>query len=171
MSWKQVAYLFCTLLLFACGGQTNEPYNESREMVPNPEGYRKDSFVIAATDSTKEKTMSYFPFELEQSNGEWIITAFLGSQELYPKYSDFFHKHGYEGNGPTWEGHIRQILEQIDKPLLSHIDFNVEAGAFFANADSKETQIRFAELLSPIFSDLNKLEEWVKKADRDRIDD
>jgi hypothetical protein len=112
-----------------------------------------------------------YPFEVTESEGQYTILAALESDELFNKYYPFFEKHGYEGNGYCWEGHITQILEKLDEELLNHIDFDPEAGAFYAYADSKAAQIRFINLLSPIFSDLKKLEGYVKSADRDRIDD
>ena len=113
----------------------------------------------------------YYPFELQEIDGQYQIVANIEGKDLYPKYFDFFQEHGYEGNGYCWEGHITQILEKLDNKLLSQIDFDPEAGTFFANADSKEAQVKFVETLSGIFSDLKKLEDWVKKADRSRIDD
>lgn len=112
-----------------------------------------------------------FPFSLDEFEGQFSIGAELESPDLYPKYYEFFAKHEYEGNGYCWEGHIRQILEQKDPALLDHVEFDPEAGAFFAYADSKENQLRFVALLSPIFSDLAVLEAHVEKADRSRIDD
>lgn len=112
----------------------------------------------------------YFPFEI-MDNGQHTIVAALESEDLFPKYYDFFAKHGYEGNGECWAGHITQILEKEDVGLLSHIDFDPEAGGFYAYADSKENQLRFVNVLAPIFADINKLEGYVKVADRAKIDD
>jgi len=135
----------------------------------------KNSSVPVYSDTIKSKKQNqedeYYPFVLQDYNGQYSIVAELESKALYPKYYNFFSRYGYEGNGYCWEGHITQILEKLDNNLLRHINFDPEAGAFFATADSKENQLRFAELLSPIFSDMKKLEEWVKKADRSRIDD
>lgn len=112
-----------------------------------------------------------YPFEVIELDGQFTIFAALTSEEIFNKYYPFFEMHGYEGNGYCWEGHIIQILEKKDKDLLEHIDFDPEAGAFSAYTDSKEMQIRFTNLLSPIFSDLGQLEEYIKSADRDRVDD
>lgn len=112
-----------------------------------------------------------YPFQVMNNEGKITILAVLESDDLFNKYYPFFEKHGYEGNGYCWQGHIIQILEKMDKELLDHIEFDPEAGAFYAYIDSKETQIRFINLLSPIFSDLGKLEEWVKSANRNRVDD
>jgi hypothetical protein len=120
---------------------------------------------------TKITMDSPFPFKVMDNDGQYIIIAPLESEDLFNKYYPFFEKYGYEGNGYCWEGHIIQILEKKEKELLEHIEFDPEAGAFYAYADSKETQIRFINLLSPIFSNLEQLEEYVKSADRDRIDD
>jgi hypothetical protein len=121
--------------------------------------------------SSEKKDNKYFPFILKESDGEYLITADIEGPALHPKYTDFFQKNGYEGNGPCWEGHVEQILEKTNRDLLEHLEFDSEAGGFYAFADSKENQIKIAEIISPIFSDMNKLEEWVKKADRARIDD
>jgi hypothetical protein len=85
------------------------------------------------------------------------------------KYTGVFEKHGYSGNGESWAGHIAQILEKVDPSLLSHIDFDPEGGAFFAYADTKANQMRFVEILVPIFTDLRLLDSYIAKADSDRI--
>jgi hypothetical protein len=113
----------------------------------------------------------YFPFKISDNNGQFLIIAEIESEELYPMYLKFFEQHEYSGNGYCWEGHITQILEKLDPELLEHIEFDPEAGAFFAVADTKENQMKMVQLLSPIFSDLSKLKGYILKADRSRIDD
>jgi hypothetical protein len=165
---KTNSFYYVILCLTSCG-QANSPSSDI------PELSNAGKVVSISSDTTKPTKRipvnKYYPFELQEIGGQYQIVANIESEDLYPKYHDFFQKHGYEGNGYCWEGHITQILEKLDKKLLGHVDFDPEAGAFFANADSKESQVKFAELLSPIFSDMKKLEEWVKKADRSRIDD
>jgi hypothetical protein len=41
-------------ILFGCGEASNKskPYNENRELVPNPEGYKKDTFILSGKDTT-----------------------------------------------------------------------------------------------------------------------
>lgn len=168
--------LAVSLIALSSCHNTSAGYNESRELVPNPEGYKKDTFIQPSKDSAKpigknEKSNKYFPFELSEIGGKYSISVEIEGGKLYDKYYDIFKKYGYEGNGPCWEGHIKQILEGKNKDLLSHIEFDSEAGGFFAYADSKETQQKFVEILSPIFSNLNILSDWVKKADRSKIDD
>lgn len=125
--------------------------------------------TIHAFSQTKNK--STFPFEIAERDGHYSISAHIESAELFDKYGRIFEKYHYSGNGYCWEGHITQILEKVDKSLLSHIEFDPEAGAFFAYADSKESQQKFVDILSPIFSDVAKLEKYVMSADRRRIDD
>jgi hypothetical protein len=57
MTHKQLLYLFFLVGLFSCGQNTTKekPYNESRELVPNPEGYKKDSPMTAIYDSTLDR--------------------------------------------------------------------------------------------------------------------
>jgi hypothetical protein len=112
-----------------------------------------------------------YPFRISEDNDQFTIMADIESEDLYKKYYPLFTKYEYEGNGPCWEGHITQILEKKDPQLLDHLDFDPEAGAFFVYADTKETQLRFIQVLSPIFSDLVQLEDYIKSADRSRIDD
>jgi Immunity protein 51 len=127
---------------------------------------------ISENKSLKSNKMTNFsPFVLSNNNGQHSITAAIESAELFVKYSPSFEKYDYSGNGYSWEGHITQILEKISPDLLQHIEFDPEAGAFYAYADTQENQIKFVELLSPIFTDLIKLEDYLKKADRSRIDD
>jgi len=135
------------ILFFACSPSSNNKVNQQKAM-ENP-----------------------YPFEIMNNDGQLSITAALESEQLFKTYYSFFEKLGYEGNGYCWEGHIIQILEKLDKELLDHIDFYPEAGAFYAYSDSEEAQMKFIKILSPIFSDLEKLEEFVKSADRSRVDD
>lgn len=128
----------------------------------------KDTIV---TKINNNKITNYYPFKINDNNGRFNIIVETESSELYPKYADFFEKYEYSGNGYCWEGHITQILEKLNSELLHHIDFDSEAGAFFAYADTKENQIKIVELLSPVFADFTKLTEYVKTADRSRIDD
>lgn len=44
--------------MISCGGEPSkvkEPYNESREFVPNPEGYKKDTSIVKQGDSAVQK--------------------------------------------------------------------------------------------------------------------
>jgi hypothetical protein len=112
-----------------------------------------------------------YPFTLSEDHGQYVIVAQIESSDLFNAYNPLFEKHGYSGNGYCWEGHIIQILEKEDKELLTHIDFDPEAGAFYAYADTKNAQLRFVRILKPVFTDLIKLERYIKSADRNRIDD
>jgi len=123
------------------------------------------------TEDKLKGNAPYFPFELNKIEGGYAIIAQLESDRLYPLYYDFFKKHGYEGNGYCWEGHIEQILEKLDEDLLEELDFDPEAASFYVYADSKKAQKKFVKLLAPIFYDLEKLEIWVKRAELDRIGD
>ena len=113
---------------------------------------------------------NYYPFDVK-SDDNFTISVAIESDDILEKYGDLFEKYEYEPNGYCWEGHITQILEKEDEDLLDHLDFDPEAGGFYAYADSKENQLRFVEKLSPIFQNLKTLENYVKTADRDRIDD
>ena len=57
---KQLQYVIIFglfLAIVSCEelSKTKEPYNESRELVPNPEGYKKDTSIIKQGDSTLHK--------------------------------------------------------------------------------------------------------------------
>ncbi|MEP7265289.1 MAG: Imm51 family immunity protein [Bacteroidota bacterium] len=135
----------------------------------------KTNKSLAHKDTSTVKPNSamtnYFPFTISTSEGKFIIQAATESPELYPTYAEVFARNEYSGNGYSWEGHIIQILEKLNPALLQHIEFDPEAGSFFCYADTKENQLKFVEILSPIFADLKKLEEYIKKANRTRIDD
>ena len=160
MTRMRLLTLTILLLLLSC----SQP-NETSKL-------NKTNYIDATSVTTNKNNMTnYFPFKISDDNGQFTIIVETESAELYPKYADFFEKYEYSGNGYCWEGHITQILEKLNPELLKHIDFDPEAGAFFAYADTKENQIKIVELLCPIFADFVKLEEYVKKADHSRIDD
>ncbi|MDQ1089793.1 Imm51 family immunity protein [Siphonobacter sp. SORGH_AS_1065] len=108
---------------------------------------------------------TYEPFKITSDFG---IRADI---ELLPAHMALFASYDYEPNGYCWEDHIIQILEKVNPALLSHIDFDPEAGGFYAYADSEEKQLEFVKTLSPIFQDLETLEQYISSADRDRVDD
>jgi hypothetical protein len=168
---KLTSLIYLTISLTSCG-QSNSNVSDKQQPLDTTAATKATIVASDTTKPKKSKSMNkYYPFELQDFNGQHNIVANIEAEDLYPKYYDFFQKHGYEGNGYCWEGHITQIVEKLDKSLLTQIDFDPEAGAFFAIAKTRESQLKFVELLSPIFSDMKKLEEWVKKADRSRIDD
>jgi hypothetical protein len=157
---KLTYYALILATIFTLGFSCGQTLNETRIKPGNND-----------TIQNRNSMTNYFPFKIRDNEGHFVIVAETESSELYPKYASFFEKHQYSGNGYCWEGHIIQILEKLNPDLLKHIDFDPEAGAFFAYADTKENQLKFVELLSPIFSDLNKLEKYVSQADRSEIDD
>lgn len=113
----------------------------------------------------------YYPFNIIESSGSYIIQVETESVDILMKYMPLFNKFGYSGNGYCWEGHITQILEKTNPILLKEIEFDPEAGALFAFCKSEKSQLAFVETLSPIFSDLIVLEGYIEKADHERIDD
>lgn len=123
----------------------------------------------SANDSQKE--LNPHPFQYTAIEGDYSVVAAIESEALFTTYYPFFESRGYIGNGYCWEGHIIQIIEKEDRELLNHIDFNSEAGAFCAYIDSKATLVRFIELIAPVFTDVTLLDDYVKVADRSRIDD
>ena len=127
--------------------------------------------VLSQTNNNIDKMNKPYPFVTTYRDGQYSIIAQIETAEIFNRYNPIFEKNGYSGNGYSWEGHITQILEKIDKELLNHIDFDPEAGAFYAYADSEGTQQKFVDILYPIFNDLEKLGEYIKSADRSRIDD
>ena len=179
---KKIIFILTILLLEQSCSENNTTKTEKVNLIDTNkiETYKiKDTSkkeINVQSETTKNlkdksKMTNQFPFKISDNSGQFTITAETESPELYPKYAEFFEKFGYSGNGYCWEGHVTQILEKINPQLLKHIDFDPEAGAFFAHADTKENQLKFIELLNPIFADLKKLEEYVKKADHSRIDD
>lgn len=121
------------------------------------------------SQSPNSKMENTYPFKIYDTKS-FVISAEIEG-ELYPKYAEFFEKLGYSGNGYCWEGHITQILKKVNPELLNHISFDPEAGGFYAYADTKEDRQKFLEILCPIFNDLKLLEDYVKKADRAKVDD
>jgi len=113
---------------------------------------------------------SLYPFTVTE-DGSHTVLAEIESEDLFVKYLPIFEKYGYSGNGYSWEGIIRQILEKIDPSLLRHLHFNSEGGAFFVDADSEATQQKFLLEVSPIFRNIPRLEQYLKTADRRRVSD
>lgn len=112
---------------------------------------------------------NYFPFTISDYKGTFGIVAAVESPELNSRYFDIFHKYHYEGNGYTWEGIIRQILEQKAPDLLPHLEYDTLEGGFYAYADTKENQLRFLAILVPVFNDDEALEDFVSQADPARM--
>ena len=111
--------------------------------------------------------MSTFPFELRDDTA----IAVESEGAAYKTHNPIFEKHGFSGNGYSWEGVIRHILQEKNPELLTHIDFDPEAGSFFSRADSPENQKRIVEVLLPICSDLKKFDEYLSKIDPEEMDD
>ncbi|MFC4263960.1 Imm51 family immunity protein [Ferruginibacter yonginensis] len=119
-------------------------------------------------DSTKIE--KFDPFIIYK-DGSYMVAAEIESKELFEKYNPIFEKYEYSGNGYSWEGHIKQMLQKENPSLLKHLQFDPEAGDFYVFADSEKTQREFADLISKIFKNLPKLEQYLKTANREQIDD
>ena len=159
--------LFFALIFFTLIA-SNSCRSQSSGKDKSNKGADIDPRISKQYDSTKVE--KYFPF-IVYNNDRYMIAAEIESKELYDKYLPVFEKYNYSGNGYSWEGHIKQILQKEKPGLLKHLDFDPEAGGFYVYADSREIQKQFAELMSKIFSDINKLESYLKSADRSKIDD
>ena len=119
-------------------------------------------------DSTKIRT--YYPFVLYK-DGSHMIAAQIESKELLDKYNPVFTKYGLSGNGYSWEGVIRQLLQKESPGFESHLLFDPEAGAFYVVADSEKSQLHFAKVVSKTFGDVKKLEEFLKGVDKGKVHD
>ncbi len=113
---------------------------------------------------------NYFPFTISDYKGTFGIIAATETPELNSRYYDIFNKYEYEGTGYEWEGFIKQILEKVEPSLLPHLEFDPVEGGFYAYADTKETQLRFLDVLCPIFNDDTTLEDYISQVDRSKIE-
>jgi len=165
--------IICSLVL-SCNSQSGSKTKKDDEKINNqapfyskqlPQGSPRISKVY---DSTKIE--HYDPFIIYRDDS-YMIAAEIESKELFDKYNPIFEKYQLSGNGYSWEGLIKQILEKENPALLNHLQFDPEAGGFYVFADSEKTQHHFAELASKVFSDMSKLEKYLKTIDRERIDD
>lgn len=111
--------------------------------------------------------MNTFPFELRDENK--IVVESEGA--AFKTHFPIFEKHGFEGNGYAWEGVIRHILTEKNPELLTHIEFDPEAGAFYSFVDSAENRQRIIEVLLPICSDLKEFDAYLSKIDPEEMDD
>ena len=80
-------------------------------------------------------------------------------------YYQVFENHGYGGNGPSWREHIETIIEEFQPDLLDHLEFDEEAEAFLAYADSLAAVRQFMACVLPHFSDLGKLNKYLSQTD------
>lgn len=127
--------------------------------------------ILAACQPQENKTtfdkMNTFPFELRDDNK--IVVECEGA--AFPTHGPIFEKHEFTGNGYSWEGVIRHILQEQAPDLLTHIQFDPEAGAFFAFVDTSANRQRVVEVLLPICSDLEKFNAYLSKIDPSEMDD
>ena len=165
--------IFCYLTQ-SCNSQTNHKSKVNNEQVKkNALFYSKQlptesPRISKQYDSTKIE--KFDPFVIYK-DGSFMIAAEIESKELFEKYNPIFQKFEYSGNGYSWEGHIKQMLQKEKSTLLKHLQFNSEAGGFYVFADSEKTQREFAEIVCKIFKNIPKLEQYLMTADRAKIDD
>ncbi len=51
--YRKIALLTLIIIVFSSCHNNTKVYDESREIVPNPEGYQKDTFIEPIQDSTQ----------------------------------------------------------------------------------------------------------------------
>lgn len=117
-------------------------------------------------DSTKIEYLHPF---IIYHDGSFMVASEIESRALFAEYQPIFDQYGLSGNGYCWEGIITQILLQQKPTLLNHIDFDPEAGGFYAYADSPQSQREFATFLSDIFKDHAQLHKYLKTIDKSLI--
>lgn len=160
--------------LQACIIQETDPSNNDKIIINKQSPFYTnelpDGNPRMSKDYDSTKIENYYPFII-YNDGSYMIAAEIESKELFDKYTPVFEKYNYSGNGYCWEGHIIQILQEIKPSLLNRVMFDPEAGGFYAFADSEQSQREFAQILSNVFNDIPKLESYLNKADRSKIDD
>jgi hypothetical protein len=111
---------------------------------------------------------STYPFKVAAAKDpadttrQFVILADLSELD---DYSQVFENHGYGGNGPSWREHIETIIEEFEPDLLEHVEFDEEAGAFLAYADSLSAVRQFMACVLPYFGDLGKLNTYLRQTD------
>lgn len=91
--------------------------------------------------------------------------AILADLSELDDYLQLFEDHGYGGNGPSWREHIETIIEEFQPELLDHLEFDEEADAFLAYADSLDAVRQFMALVLPRFGDVGKLKKYLSQTD------
>ena len=166
--------LIVCCLTQSCNSQTGDKSKGDSEQVNKQAPFYTNQLPTGNPRISKEydstKIERYDPFVIYK-DGSYMIAAEIESKEVFDKYNPIFEKYQYSGNGYSWEGHIKQMLQNENPTLLKHLQFDPEAGGFYVFADSEKTQRQFADIVSKIFKDIPKLEQYLKTADREKIDD
>ncbi len=111
---------------------------------------------------------STYPFKIAAAKAladtarQFVILADLSELD---DYCQVFENHGYGGHGPSWREHIETIIEEFQPDLLDHLEFDEEAGAFLAYADSLDAVRQFMACVLPYFGDLGKLDKYLRQTD------
>ena len=168
-----LALIICCLTQ-SCNSQTGDNSKDDGEQVNKQAPFYSKQLPTGSPRISKQydstKIENYDPF-LIYKDGSYMIAAEIESKELFDKYNPIFEKYEYSGNGYSWEGHITQMLQKEKSSLLKHLYFDPEAGGFYVFADSEKAQRQFADIVSKIFKNIPKLEQYLKTADREKIDD
>jgi len=168
-----LTFIVCCLTQ-SCTSQSGDKSKDDSEQVNKQAPFYSKQLPTGSPRVSKQydstKIERFDPF-LIYKDGSYLIAAEIENKELFDKYNPIFVKYDYSGNGYSWEGHIKQILQKQDPSLLKHLQFDPEAGGFYVFADSEKTQRQFAEFVSKIFKDIPTLEQYLKTADREKIDD
>jgi hypothetical protein len=111
---------------------------------------------------------STYPFKIAAAKApadttrQFVILADLSERD---DYYQVFENHGYSGNGPSWREHIETVIEEFQPDLLDHLEFDEEAEAFLAYADSLAAVRQFMACVLPYFGDLGKLNKYLSQTD------
>ncbi|HRZ78980.1 MAG TPA: Imm51 family immunity protein [bacterium] len=135
------------------------------EQIQNGEADSKNSVPVESSLYKKKKNKD-FPFTADEN----IVNVNLEDKEIFEKYYPLFEKYNIEGNGYAWEGMIKQILEKMKPELIEHLEFDSEGSSFCVYSDSEKVQKEFVKTIAPIFSDIQKFENWLKEIDKKKLD-
>ncbi len=123
-------------------------------------------FLLTINQLSFSQDKKYYPCTLTSNDGTYTVQI---SDATSVDFKSIWDEFEYSGNGYTWEGLVKQFIK-MDK-LNIVVDFDSEAGTFWANLKTRSDQLRLAKYIHDLCADKKKFREYVKKADRSLVDD
>lgn len=119
-------------------------------------------------DSTKLET--FYPFNIYK-DGSYMVCLEIGRDpKVFNSYQPIFDKYDYNGSGNDWAALVYLIIKKENPELIKQVQFDPEGGGFYLFADSEKTQRQVATIMTKAFGDTTKFEEFLKNADKEKIE-
>ncbi|OSZ78635.1 hypothetical protein CAP35_10410 [Chitinophagaceae bacterium IBVUCB1] len=168
MDMKKIALVVLSLLAVSVSADAQSNRGKNKKMVIKAKPVVRRDTVVAPVPAKWDSTMC-FPLSADKDYHLYDYVIYLDDIRVIKRYKPFFDKHKYTFSGYVWEALLRDMLADADKEISTNTVIRSESNAVMINITKYQSIKKFPEYMCPILSNLTKVNEYLQKANRDKM--